>query len=250
MDNILTVDNLCVSYRNNNNIFSGKSTEKTVLKNVSFSVGEGEIVGLCGESGSGKTTIAKAVLGMIKHKSGTIEMKDKCPQMIFQDPFGSLNPAKTVGWIIEEPLRLLTDYAADRRKEMVYEMLDSVELDANVYSRKPFELSGGQRQRVCIAASLICSPKLLIADEPVSALDVTIQKQIIELMKRLNREKKFSMLFISHDLKTMYNICDRILVLYKGEIVESGKPYDLYNSPKHPYTCKLLEGIGYKGKNC
>lgn len=165
--------------------------------------------------------------------------------MIFQDPYSSLNPAKTISWIMQEPLKLgKKKYTGSERLAKVEEMLGEVGLDAGYMQRKPGELSGGQRQRICIGTALMQAPELLIADEPVSALDVTIQAQVLELMREIHRKKKLTILFISHDLRTMYNFCDRVMILQKGRIVECGKPEDIYSDPKEPYTRLLLESAG------
>jgi peptide/nickel transport system ATP-binding protein len=163
--------------------------------------------------------------------------------MVFQDPFGSLNPAKTVGWILEEPLRIFGKYDAAERKRRVLDMLEKVGLDEDYVNRKPRELSGGQRQRVSIAVALIQRPKLVLADEPVSALDVTIQAQILDLLWQLRQELDLSYLFISHDLNVVYSICDRVMVMEKGRIIEEGPVEQVYNHPQQPYTQKLLQAV-------
>ncbi len=167
--------------------FSRKK-KQPVLKNVSFTLYEGEILGLVGESGSGKTTLARAILGMLDDYEGEIINYSKQPQMVFQDPFSALNPAHSIGWTMEEPLKVRTNLGPAERRAKVDEMLEKVGLDATYYDRKPNELSGGQRQRVCIGTALIASPKLIIADEAVSALDVTIQSQILHLLYDLKEE--------------------------------------------------------------
>ena len=188
MKNILEVKNLNVYYTDKGSFFHGKKEEKHALKNVSFTMREGEILGLVGESGCGKTSLAKALLGMQKKYDGEIRLDCANPQMVFQDPYGSLNPAKRIGWILEEPLRMKHAYSAEERRQKVDEMLDKVGLDRKCREHYPNELSGGQRQRVAIAQALLCDTKFLIADEPVSALDVTIQAQIIRLLLKLHQE--------------------------------------------------------------
>ena len=160
--------------------------------------------------------------------------------MIFQDPYSSLNPAYTVGWIMEEPLRIYGKYDGPERKRRVREMLSRVELPEEVLTARPAELSGGQRQRVSIATALIQRPRFLIADEPVSALDVTIQAQILKLLRQLRRELDLSYLFISHDLNVVYQLCDRVLVMKQGRIVEQGTVDDIFDHPREEYTRQLL----------
>jgi len=160
--------------------------------------------------------------------------------MVFQDPFSSLNPAHTIGWILEEPLRIQGKLGSAQRKAAVVEMLEQVGLGAEYASRRPAELSGGQRQRVSIASAVITRPKLIIADEPVSALDVTIQAQILQLMVDLKKKFDLSCLFISHDLNVVYQICSRVLVMQSGVIVEQGKVDDIFANPQHEYTKQLL----------
>ena len=217
-----------------------KGTYHEVLHDVTFDVRHGEILGLVGESGTGKSTLSRAILGMIKPDQGSITHYTKRPQMIFQDPYSSLNPAYTVGWIMEEPLRLYGKYDGPERKRRVREMLSRVELPEEVLTARPAELSGGQRQRVSIATALIQRPRFLIADEPVSALDVTIQAQILKLLKNLRDELDLSYLFISHDLNVVYQLCDRVLVMKRGRIVEQGTVSKIFDHPKEDYTKQLL----------
>ncbi len=215
-----------------------------ILHDVSFTMEQGEILGLVGESGSGKSTLAKAVLNMVPDKSGTIGCEDAYPQMVFQDPYGSLNPAKTIGWILEEPLKNRSRMPKEERRRNAAEMLSHVGLDEKFLERFPGELSGGQRQRVCIAAALMLRPKLLIADEPVSALDVTIQAQVLKLLFSLKQDFGLSILFISHDLRVVYQLCDRVMIMQGGRIVEMGRSDDIYFRPQHPYTKQLLDAAG------
>ena len=217
-----------------------KGTYQEVLHDVTFDVHDGEILGLVGESGTGKSTLSRAILGIIQPDQGSITHYTKRPQMIFQDPYSSLNPAYTVEWILEEPLRIYGKYDGPERKRRVREMLRRVELPEEVLEAKPAELSGGQRQRVSIATALIQRPKFLIADEPVSALDVTIQAQILKLLKTLRDELDLSYLFISHDLNVVYQLCDRVLVMKHGRIVEQGTVDEIFDHPKEDYTKQLL----------
>ena len=244
-DKILEVDNVSARYKKITGYFQIGSKQKLVVKNASFTMYKGEIMGLVGESGSGKTTLGKTILGMLDDTEGRIVHYSQRPQMIFQDPYGSLNPTKTIGWILEEPLRINTDYDKEKRSARAKEMLSLVGLDESYLSRKPNALSGGQRQRVCIALALMMDPKLIIADEPVSALDVTVQEQVINLLVKLNKELGISILFISHDLKVVYELCSRIIVMKDGVIVEQGTDKEIYDNPKDPYTKQLLLSAGY-----
>lgn len=190
-----------------------------VLHDISFDLWRGEALGLVGESGSGKSTLARTILGMVPDYTGTVTHFTKRPQMIFQDPYSSLNPSRTVGWILSEPLKIYGKYDARERERRVRETIGLVGLPAESYDMLPAHLSGGQRQRVSIASALIQKPALIIADEAVSALDVTIQAQILELMAQLRRELGISYLFISHDLNVVYQLCDRCMVMQAGRIV-------------------------------
>ena len=178
---------------------------------------------------------------MVKPEQGEVIHYTKRPQMIFQDPYSSLNPAYPVEWLLEEPLRIYGKYDAQERRRRVREMLRRVELPEEVLSARPSELSGGQRQRVSIAMALIQRPRFLIADEPVSALDVTIQSQILKLLKNLRDELDLSYLFISHDLNVIYQCCDRVIVMQKGKIVEENTVDGIFDHPVHPYTKQLLK---------
>lgn len=242
-ENILRVSNLNVSYKDRSKRIFGKNNRIQVLRDVSFSMKEGEILGLVGESGSGKSTLAKAILGLIPYE-GEICHNSRYPQMVFQDPYGSLNPAKKVGWTLEEPLRLRGRMSAGERKQKVVQMLEKAGLDEKFADRYPSQLSGGQRQRICIAAALMQEPGLLIADEPVSALDVTIQAQILKLLKNIHKEMGLSILFISHDLRVVYEMCDRVIIMQKGQLVEAGTVEEVYFNHKSEYTGRLLAAAG------
>lgn len=223
-----------------NSFYGRGKSRKQVLKGVSLELRQGEVLGIVGESGSGKSTLAKCVLGMVTDIEGELTVNTQRPQMVFQDPYGSLNPAKTIGWILEEPLRVIGVRDREERKKRVLEMLELVGLSEEHYDRKPSQLSGGQRQRVSIAGALIQGSKLIVLDEPVSALDVTLQAQILQLLVDLKERFGLSYLFISHDLAVVYQICDRVVVMYHGEIVEEGDVDTVYDSPRHEYTKKLL----------
>lgn len=240
---VLEVEHLTVRY-SDATVF-GRRKGKETVHDVSFYVNYGEIVGLVGESGCGKSTLSKAILGMLPPQdvTGTVKHYTKRPQMVFQDPYSSLNPARTVGWILEEPLRIFGKYDGSERKRRVADMLERVGLGKDYVNRKPKALSGGQRQRVAIALALIQRPKLIIADEPVSALDVTIQAQVLDLLWELRKELDLSYLFISHDLNVVYSLCDRVLVMQDGRIVESGTVDEVYDRPQNEYTKKLIQAV-------
>ena len=238
---LLELKDAVIQYREKS--FFGKEQITTAVKNVSFTLHQGEILGLVGESGSGKSTISKALTGLLKLSEGELiraEGTDR-PRMVFQDPYGSLNPAKKIGWILEEPLKIQGGFTKKERKRLVIEALKEVELEEAHAKRYVRELSGGQRQRVAIAAALIQKPEIVILDEPVSALDVTVQGQILELLYRLKKERGMSYLFVSHDMNVIRRICDRVIVLYRGELVEEGRTAEIFERPQHPYTKELLK---------
>ena len=237
-DKVLEVRDLNVWYRPSGTIRRKKLEQ--VLHDVNFDLYRGEILGLVGESGSGKSSLAKAVLGMVPDVTGTVTHYTKRPQMVFQDPASSLNPGRTIGWILEEPLRIFGKYDEAERVRRVKEIIERVGLAEHTYHKYPHELSGGQKQRVCIGMALIQRPGLIIADEAVSALDVTIQAQILQLIADLRRDLGISCLFISHDLNVVYQLCDRAIVLKDGRIVEQGDVEQLFDDPKEEYTKALL----------
>ncbi len=240
---VLEVKELSSYYNETEKLFS-KPVRKQVLDNVSFNIYEGETVGLVGESGCGKSTLARCILGIVTDTDGEIVHHTSKPQMVFQDPYSSLNPSRTIGWMLEEPLRAMTKLTNNERKKAVAEIIAKIGLDESYLKRYPSELSGGQQQRVAIALAVITKPKLIIADEPVSALDVTVQAQILKLLYDLKQEFGLSYLFISHDLNVVYQFCDRVLVMKDGRIVEDKPTEELFDSPEHEYTRELLTASG------
>ena len=234
--------------------FAGHKWLKAV-DGISFSIKDGTVFALVGESGSGKSTVARLVLRLMPPTSGQIlyQGKDiqhfkgdsllefrKAAQIVFQDPFASLNPRMTVFSTISEPLKIHKLAGKSEMKDEVIRILGSVGLQADVLSRYPHEFSGGQRQRVCIARALAVSPKVIVADEPLSALDVSIQAQILNILQELQKKSHISFLFISHDLRVVQYFSDEIAVMYLGKIVEHAKTDDLFSRPLHPYTTELL----------
>lgn len=225
---------------------------------VSFAIKEGETFGLVGESGCGKSTTGFMLNGLITPTSGEIDFENenmaelkgkkgqirrKNMQIIFQDPYSSLNPRKKIGSILEEPLIIHKQGNKIERKKKVSEMFEIVGFDSKMQNRLPYELSGGQRQRVGIARALMLNPKFIICDEPVSALDVSVQSQILNLMEELQVEFNLTYLFISHDLNVVYHMSDRVAVMYLGKIVEMATVDEIYKNPLHPYTISLLSAV-------
>ncbi len=243
---VLKVTDLNVFYKNRKRKLFSKNKKIQALFDVNVSMEEGEVLAIAGESGSGKSTLARAIVGINKDYTGQIWQKYERPQMVFQDPYSSLNPSRKIGWLLAEPLRVdkTRNWTKDEISRRVNEIMEEVELPVSLLERYPSQLSGGQRQRVCIGMALMRSPKLLIADEPVSALDVTIQAQILELLENLHRRHGISIIFISHDLRVVYKISDHVLIMKDGRVVEYGETRQLYRSPQASYTKSLLKAAG------
>ncbi len=240
---IVKTENLSVYYNVKDKGLLSKAYKKQIVKDVSLTIREGEIYGIVGESGSGKSTLAKAIVGLNKNIEGSLLVNSKRPQMVFQDPYSSLNRGRVIRWILEEPLKIQGHLNKRKRRQRVREMLQLVGLDETYEKRYIYELSGGQRQRVAIACALMNNEKFIVLDEPVSALDVTIQDQILTLLKELKEKFHLSYLFISHDLNVVYQMCDRIGVMKDGILVEEGRREEIYFRPREAYTRELLNSI-------
>lgn len=256
---LLEVKNLRIWFEKPLSLFGPKNEAIKAVTGVSFQIERGTTVGLVGESGSGKTTIGKALLKLEKATSGQVmfEGKDILPlseeefrpyrrrmQMIFQDPYGSLNPRMSIGQIISEPLEIhFPEMNRNERKDRVAELLRLVELTPDFVDRYPHEFSGGQRQRIGIARALAVQPDFIVCDEAVSALDVSVQAQVVNLLQDLQEQLGLTYLFIAHDLAVVEHISDEILVMYRGEIVEAASASEIYHRPQHDYTRRLLEAV-------
>src|SRR5262245_7353157 len=258
MDKLLEVKNLTKHYSVSRGLFSKNRQIVKAVDGISFSIAPGEALGLVGESGCGKTTAGRCILRLIETTTGEIWFDDRNllaldkhqlrktrrhMQMIFQDPYASLNPRMTVSRILEEPLVIHRTGNKNQRLDRVAQLLNMVGLDASLMKRFPHEFSGGQRQRIGIARALALDPKLIVADEPVSALDVSVQAQIVNLLKELQLKLKLTFLFIAHDLSVVQHFCDRVAVMYLGKIVELAASQELFKNPLHPYTKVLLASI-------
>jgi oligopeptide transport system ATP-binding protein len=236
----------------------GRPSTIRAVDDVSFGIATGETFGLVGESGSGKTTTGRCLLRLVEPTSGEVRFRGEdllafTPermraarrdlQIVFQDPYSSLNPRMRIGAIVEEPLAVHGVGTSAARRERVAELLARVGLDPALVSRRPRELSGGQRQRVGLARALALNPSFVIADEPVSALDVSVQAQIVNLLMDLRDRMNLTYLFITHDLRLVEHVCDRVAVMYRGRILELAPTASLFASPRHPYTQALLSAV-------
>ena len=265
---LVDVKNLHVYFPVFGGVFSKKVNSVKAVDGISFSIGKNQTIGLVGESGCGKTTVGRAMINILHHVAPDVEISGNINyhfenevvdftklnpkkmqkyrskvQMIFQDPFASLNPRMTVSQIISEPLQIHTKMSKSKMMDRVGWLLDKVGLQPEQAQRFPHEFSGGQRQRVGIARALATNPDLIICDEPVSALDVSIQAQVINLMMDLQDEFNLSYLFIAHDLSVVEHISDKIVVMYLGNIVEMGDSAEVYHHPRHPYSRALLSSV-------
>ena len=265
---LVEVKNLSVSFPVSGGIMGRKVAEVKAVDGISFSIGRSEIVGLVGESGCGKTTVGRAMINILKYIAPDVEVDGEIlyhfdgedvdfnklhprrmrkyrsrVQMIFQDPYASLNPRMTVAQIVEEPIKIHLNLSPKERDERVLSLLEKVGLRKDHSGRFPHEFSGGQRQRVGIARALATNPDLIICDEPVSALDVSIQAQVINLMMDIQKEFDVSFLFIAHDLSVVEHISDKIAVMYLGNLMEFGTASQVYHHPKHPYSQALLSAV-------
>ena len=264
MNTILRVEGLNKNFTKKS-FFQSKSSMVTAVNNVSFSLSKDEILAIAGQSGSGKSTIAKLILKAIEVDSGKIffdgdeisdtpsdlkKLRMNC-QMIYQDPYDSINPRMKIFDIINEPLEIHRVGTKETRSKMVLDALRQVKLEPapDIAKQYPHMLSGGQRQRIVIARALVVKPKVIIADEPVSMLDVSIRAEILELLNEIKKKNKISFIYITHDLATAKYFADRIIILYEGQIVETGNIIDVLTKPQHPYTEALIEAISEPDPN-
>lgn len=258
-ESLIRIENIVKQFPIHGGVFSKQIGAVKAVQGVSFELKKGETLGLVGESGCGKSTLGRCIIRLIEPSSGRLFFKNKDitniggeelrelrkkMQIIFQDPYSSLNPRLTIGEAIEEPLlvhKILP--TKQQRKEKVMELLQKVNLLPEHYNRYPHEFSGGQRQRIVIARALALEPTFIVCDESVSALDVSVQAQVLNLLNDLKKDFGFTAIFISHDLSVVRYISDRIMVMQKGKIVEMGKANDIYNNPANEYTQKLIASI-------
>lgn len=259
MNDILSLNQVDKNYQQKSKSFDrGTNVLFKAVEQLSISLGQGETLGLAGESGCGKSTVAKLLTGLIQPDQGSVNFigKDiknlgqaeykifrRAVQMIFQDPFSSLNPRMRIGDTIAEPLHIHNLCDKSTLREKALEIMENVGLDYELYDRFPHEFSGGQRQRIGIARALAAEPTVLIADEPVSSLDISIQAQIINLLQELKKKNGLSMLMVSHDLGVLRHTCDRIAVMYLGRLVEVASSEEIFSKSRHPYTRALLAAM-------
>ncbi len=255
---LLQITNLKKYFPIHSGVFLRHTGNVYAVDDVTFHVHEGETLGIVGESGCGKSTVGKTILRLHEPTSGTVEYngEDLCSldknqmvslrrelQIIFQDPFASLNSRHTIGTILQEPYIIHKMGTEQDRREWVFDLLQKVGLPKDSYYRYPHEFSGGQRQRIGIARAIALKPKLIVCDEPVSALDVSVQSQVINLLLDLQKEMGLSLIFIAHDLAVVRHVSDRVAVMYLGKIVETASSEQIYQNPKHPYTQSLIDAI-------
>ena len=258
MTALLEIRDLVKDFPRRQGLLFGRSSSVRAVDHVSFTIDEGETFGLVGESGSGKTTTGRCILRLIEPTSGQVRFRGEDVlqfarerlrqarremQIVFQDPYSSLNPRMRVGAIVEEPLIIHRVGSKPERQRRVAELFELVGLDPSQLARYPHQFSGGQRQRIGLARALALNPSLVIADEPVSALDVSVQAQVVNLLMELQARLKLTYLFIAHDLRLVRHICSRVAVMYRGRIVEMATAQALFDAPAHPYTRALLSAI-------
>lgn len=258
MDSLVEVTHLTKVFKDNRSLFNLSPAEVKAVDDVSLKIYEGETLGLVGESGCGKSTLGRTILNLIEPTSGSVLYRGqnifKLPkremwklrkqmQIIFQDPYGSLNPRMNVEQLVVAPLQVFGVGSKKEQLDSVVSILEEVGLSSDLLKRYPHEFSGGQRQRIMIARALILNPELVICDEPVSALDVSVRAQVLNLMKNLQKQKHLTYLFISHDLSVVRHISNRIAVMYLSSLLEVADKADLYRTPLHPYTKSLLSSI-------
>lgn len=255
---LITIKDLCVHYPIRSGFFNRITDYVYAVDGVNFTIKAGQSYGIIGESGSGKSTIGKTIVGLEKATHGQIiydgydvtkrknrkkNKYNKDVQMIFQDSLSSLNPRKKILDIIAEPIRNFEDFTEDQVKARVAELLNIVGLEEEAMYKFPHQFSGGQRQRIGVARAVASNPKLIIADEPVSALDLSVQAQVLNYMKKIQKDLGISYMFISHDLGVVYHMCDNLAIMHRGKFVEIGSRDDIYNHPQHIYTKRLLAAI-------
>ena len=255
VEKAIEVTDLTKTFGGKRVLFGGRTHEVQAVKNVTLALEQNETLAVVGESGSGKSTLARMMVGLEAPTSGTMRIAGhdwgelasqgarafgQMIQYVFQDPVASLNPRKTIGETIEAPLRILRGFDRAKRKARMAELFDAVNMPANTAERYPHEFSGGQAQRIAIARALAAEPRIMVLDEPVSALDVSVQAQVLLLLEDLKAEFDLSYLFISHDLAVVESIADRVAVMYYGEVVELGPSDQLFKAPAHDYTKRLI----------